>query len=338
MMARTKKKRQPKALDSSLAIRKEPEVYKAGLHAELQKFEDISGYRQLKLSEVHNDETEIEISGLDFSISEDKAFSAIQILLDKTDYKGNEPGMVIHSEDFRDSYLLPKLSMTFSEYLEAYGLKKSSSGRYSRAQRDKALEALESLTKPRRIVYERIRFKNRKKSTDLIVAMRPLISLMEGYSGLDEQEAEAVKAGQSNAQRVKKLVIECSPLFVDQIDTFYMLKPVRLHEEIKQLTGKARISRAVSLFIEWLLTKNMPQVKIDRDKLAKKLRLEYLIEQRKPALVKKRLDEAFQVAKDLDYLLDYDENAFGMMTFQLNPEKIRRITKKMERANKRANK
>jgi len=337
-MAR-KRRRQPRSLDSSLAIQREPELYRAGMYAELQKFEDSSEARQLLLSEVYTGEAgaEIEVSGLDFSVSEDKAFSALQVLLDKTDYRGNEPGLVVYSEDYKGEYLLPRISMTFSEYLDAYGLKKSSSGRYSRAQRENALKALASLTEPRRIVYERKYYKGRgaarKKVSDMVVVRRPLISLIEGYKELEEPEAQAIRAGESNAQRLTRIVVECSPLFVDTVDTFYLLKPIRLHDEIKQLTGKARISRAVSLFIEWLLTKNTKTVRISKDELAKKIRLGYLITQRKPSLIRKRLDEAFDVAKELGYLLDYKENTFGMMTFTLNPERCRRIL-----MNKRANK
>ena len=329
-MAKKSRQHQPRALDSSLAIRGEPELYRAGMYAELQKFEDVSEDRQLLLSEVFagENDTEIEVSGLDFSISEDKAFSAIQVLLDKTDYKGNEAPVFIHSEDYEGDYLLPRISMTFSEYLEAYGLKKSSSGRYSRGQREEALKALESLTQPRRIVYERKYFKDGKKKSDIHRATRPLISLVEEYKELDELEAQAIRDGESNAQRVTKILVECSPLFVVAVDTFFLLKPVRLHDEIKELTGKSRISRSVSLFIEWLLTKDTKTVRIARDKLAKRMRLEYLISQRKTSLVNKRLDEAFDVAKDLGYLLDYQENDFQVMTFTLNPERCKRIEKK----------
>jgi hypothetical protein len=55
---------------------------------------------------------------------------------------------------------------------------------------------------------------------------------------------------------LNRLIIVISPLLVDQIETFYLLKPVTLHAEIRQLHGSKRTSRAVSLFIEWLLTKN----------------------------------------------------------------------------------
>lgn len=326
------KDHQPRAITPDLLI--QPELYRAGMYAELQKFEDTKETRQLLLSEEYSGDegTEVEVTGLDLSVSEDKAFSALQVLLDKTDYKGNLPGISIYLEDYKSSFVLPKLSMTFSEYLEAYGLQKSSSGRYSRAQRDDALRALESLTEPRRIVYERKYYKGKKKVSAMVVARRPLIELQEGYKELDESEARAIRDGQSNSQRVTKLVVKFTPLFVDEVDTFYLLKPVRLHQEIQEQTGKARSSRAVSLFIEWLLTKNTETVRIGRDDLATKVRLEYLIRQRKPALLRKRLDEAFQVAKDLGYLLDYQEDDFGMMKFTLNPERCRRVLMK-KRAN-----
>ena len=41
-------------------------------------------------------------------------------------------------------------------------------------------------------------------------------------------------------KRQTRLIIDISPLLVDQIDTFYLLKPVTLHAEIRQLYGSKR--------------------------------------------------------------------------------------------------
>ena len=66
---------------------------------------------------------------------------------------------------------------------------------------------------------------------------------------------------------------------------------------------------------------------IAKDKLAKVLRLDYLIEQRKRTLVDKRLQEAIQTALELEYLLDYQEDAFGTLHFTLNPDRMGRPPK-----------
>lgn len=323
------KERLPRALD----IPVQPDRYRAGMYVELQKFGDWKGARQLLLSEAGGlaPEAPVEVTGLDLTVTEDKALSALQILLDRTDYKGNLPGEEVSSRVYHWTGALPRLFTTYSDYFGAYGLRKIG-GRYQGHQMGDALEALRSLKKPRRIIYERKRWegegKDRKQVSDIIVTERPLIHVTKGYKGLKQEEAAQVKAGQDLPQRAIGLEIEFSPLLVDGIrDGFYLLKPTTLHQEIKSLLGPRRVSRAVSLFLQWLLTLNLPEMSIAKEKLAKKLRLDYLIEQRKKSLVDKRLKEAIQAALELGYLLECKEDAFGTFHFTLNPDRMGRPPK-----------
>lgn len=315
--------------DTSLTPR-----YRAGMHLELQKFGDIRGARQMLLSEALGEEMaqapDVEVTGLDLTVSEDKALSAIQILLDRTGYQGNRPGQQQASEGWRLPGILPRLSTTYSDYLEAYGLRQRD-GRYSSHQREEALEALESLTRPRRIIYERKRWegqgKKRRQLSDIIVVTKPLISIAKGYRGLEQEEAAQVKAGQDLPFRASVLVIDIGPLLVDGLGDYFLLKPTSLHQEIKALLGSRPISRAVSLFIEWLLTTNLPVISISRDNLAAKLRLDYLIQQRKQSRIQERLQEAIQTAQELGYLLKWEEDAFCIFHFSLNPARMGRPPK-----------
>ena len=78
-------------------------------------------------------------------------------------------------------------------------------------------------------------------------------------------------------------------------------------------------------FIEWLLTLDKPTIKISKPNLARKLRLDYMIEQRKPALLEGRIQDALQTAKDLEYLLDFREEPIGLLILSLNPVRCQRI-------------
>jgi len=305
--------------------------FRGSMYAELQKFKNVDHDRQLILGEdLLEDQTET--SGLDLTVSEDMALHAIQVLLDKTDYKGNIPGEMRQiTADKWDGYL-PRLSISYADYYEAYGLQKNKHKRYHGARSEDALQALKSLAQTRRIAYKRRRWtgngKSRRMVYDVIRVTRPLISFIEGFKDLEEQEADQVIAGQDLPdKRQTKLVIDISPLLVDQIETFYLLKPVTLHEEIRQLLGSRRTSRAVSLFIEWLLTKNFQEVKVSKKVLAERLRLDYLIKQRHQDKLEIRLQEALQTAKELRYLLDYKEEASGLLVLTLNPERCKRIGK-----------
>jgi len=313
-----------------------PVTYKAGMQLELQKFGDFKGVRQAILSEamgeaeLAQDSPAIEVTGLDLSVSEDRALCAIQILLDKIGYQGNVSGQQEAAPEWRWSGTLPRLSTSYSEYFEAYGLKPVG-GRYQGHQRDEALEALEGLAKPRRIIFERKRWegagKKRRQLSDMIVVTKPLVNISKAYKGLEQDEAAQVRAGQDIPGRASMLVIDIGPLLVEGISDYFLLKPATLHQDIKALLGSRSVSRAVSLFIEWLLTLNLPKVSISRDNLATKLRLDYLIQQRKRSSIKSRLLEAIQTAQGLGYLLEWEEDAFGTYHFALNPNKMGRTPK-----------
>ena len=331
-MAKSEEKKQPRAI--SPQVGPFPPVYKATMHLELQKFGDWKGARQMLLSEVMGGEelaesSPIEVTGLDLSTSEDKALSAIQVLLDKTGYKGNQPGQATAFEEWKWPGTLPRLATSYSAYFEAYGLQRKGDGSYYGHQAEEALEALDSLTKARRIIYKRKRREGKKQREvwDIIVVTKPLISIAKGYKGLEQDEAAQVEAGQELPHRVTTLVIDVGPLFVDGLDSFFLLKPTTLYQEIRTLLGSRPVSRAVSLFIEWLLTIDLPKIGISKDKLAKVLRLDSLIQQRKQSRIQDRLLEAIQTAQELGYLLKWEEDAFGIFHFTLNPERMGRHPK-----------
>jgi AraC-like DNA-binding protein len=335
-MARSKRKpqeQQPRALSPEVGL--QPVLYKAGMYAQLQQFGSSERDRQLLLWPAEDPpETEVTVSGLDLTVSEAKALQAVQILLDRTDYQGNKPGQQIHSQAFQWEGTPPRLAITHREYFEAYGLEEIG-GRYQGHQVQEALEALKSLAAtPRTIYYKRRHWRGKKQLFDIVRAKSPLIKLTEltAYKDLEQEEAEEVEAGQEVAGKIRAtgLLIEASPLLVDSIADFYLLKPSTLHKEIQQLHGSKRISRTLSLFIEWLLTKNAAIVKIDRNKLIDRLRLTSYIQRRHKEIAEARLQEAFQTAKELGYLLGWREEPIGMLLFELNSERCSRVKKKTE--------
>lgn len=308
-----------------------PALYKAGLYAELQKFGQDSG--QLLLWHEEPEEP-VACTGLDLTISEDKALSAVQMLFHKTDYQGNRPGTQATSQAFQWTGALPVQAVTYAEYFEAYGLEKAGDGRYHGLQVDEALRALRSLAEtPRTIYYERKHYqgegKARRQLTDIIRAKAPLIKLTEltAYKDLEQEEAQEVRAGQEIPEKIRTtgLLIEASPLLLDSLEDFYILKSPALHKEVQQLLGKKRVSRTLSLFLEWLLTKNTARVKIGKDNLIDRLRLTSYVVSRHKETAEARLQEAFQVAIELGYLRSYQETPTGMLVFELSPERCSRI-------------
>ncbi len=304
--------------------------YRAGMNLELQKFTPKDDIRQLILGEDPESDKNLQIYGLDLTVSEEKALSAIQILLDRTDYEGNLPGEIVQSSGWKYDGLLPKLSMTFTEYYEAYGLTKIR-GQYQGRQATEALQALHNLAETRSICYRRQRREGRGKKSRLVYAVvrvtKPLISFMEGYYDLEEEEADQVISGQSlPLKRKTRLVIEVSPLLMDQIDSFYLLKPTALYKEIQALSPGKRPSGININFINWLLTKNSQTVRINKNTLIERLPpLKKLKERRRTSELEQKIQEALETAKTLGYLLDYKEEPTGLMILTLNPDRCQRI-------------
>ncbi len=331
-MARKPKPQQPGALTPQPAG---GELYKASLHGERQKLgRSREEVHQLVLSEPPPEPAELLNSGLDFTVSEDRAYTALQKLLDRTGYQGNLEPVEVRSSGYQRDYRLPTQEFTPSEYFEAYGLKQHK-GRYQGKQREEALEALKSLArKPRTILYKRTRWQgkgqSRKKVYDYIRHTAPILELMEDIRGVEEEEAARLEAGEDLPGRVTRLAVRPGPLFVDDIEGYFLLKPASLHREIEDHFDSKRYSPSVLRFISWLLMWNRTPVQIHRENLAERLRLKNLLEQRKPSQLKRQLQECIDVAQALDFLLEYKEDAFGVFTFKLNPKRNKRLGQKEE--------
>ncbi len=305
--------------------------YRAGLLKELQKFGSPS--RQLTFWREEGGEP-IQVVGLKFTISQEKAVSAIQILLDKTGYQGNRPGTEVCSSTFKWAGTLPILAVTYPEYFEAYGLSRKADGRFGTHQVEKALEALESLTRDWSVYYVRKHWKGkgkyRREVSDIIKVTRPLIVLtkVKAWKDLEREEERKVYAGQEVPEkgRFVGMQIEVSPLWVDGIHDFYVLKPKDLHNEIQEQYGQKRPPRTISLFIQLLLTKNKKIYRISWDNLIGKLWLNSYVERRHKKEAIALIREAIQVSIKLGYLTSYEEEITGNLLFVLNTEKCKRIS------------
>ena len=163
-----------------------------------------------------------EISGLGLDISQDKALSAVQLLMARTDYVGNLERVYTQSPDYRWDGFLPGLEFTVPEYLEAYGLEKDARGAFPSRQRALALEALRSLCLSRRLVYKKPRWKKGKKVYDVIVVYKPLIEMLEEHYGLEA--AAAVERGEDLPGKVSLISLRPSPLLLGSLDIFHLLK------------------------------------------------------------------------------------------------------------------
>jgi hypothetical protein len=328
-MSRSKR---PVTAQTPLSLASEQLGYRGGVYAERQKFgKDPQALRALlglKERDV-SDSAGVEVLGLDPTLAEIRAFDALQRLLDRTDYRGNEHSEEVTSLAYRGDYLLPRLSFSWSEYFTAYGLA-SRSGRYQGTNRQEALAALKSLAEtPRLIVFKRRRVEGTGSKErivyDLIRQRGPIINILEGFLGLDAAVAARIEAGEDLPGRTTRVVVECGLIFVVGIETFFLRKSPSLYQEIQDYLGRRRFSPAVMLFCQWLCVWSQPTITIGKQKLAWELRLGWLVEQRKRRELNERLRQCCEVAKGIGYLLNYREDvAKEQIILTINPAVLRK--------------
>lgn len=279
-------------------------LIRTSLHLSRQKFERIE-------------------AGLSLSLTENKALFALQKLLDKTNYKGNIDGRDAAPENtFHYSGYLPRVQFNPAEYLEAYGLKKSTSGRgyqeYNSNERSEAMKALRSLAdKKFKIIYERKRWDEKKKMvTDVIITESSLIQIVWGLIGLTAEEKKKWDEGRFSETELmdrSTIAVEFSPIMVDQIDGYFILIPSSFYEDIKAQIPAAKYSQYIPLFLEWLIlqaeiqrrAKTGWKIEINYKKLAEKLQMKSMIKKRKWTQIREKLNECYEVAVKLGYLEGY---------------------------------
>jgi len=129
--------------------------------------------------------------------------------------------------------------------------------------------------------------------------------------------------------------IEPLSLVVDRLTSFHILSHVALYAQIDGVlaelrdTTRGRKGAYHVLFIEFLQTLDMPELKIGLFKLATKIRLGYMAKQRRIRDATRAVHEAGEVAYKLGYLLEpmivagpEDE---PICYLKLDPEKCTRV-------------
>ena len=341
-----------------------PLMIKAGLHTELQKFGDS---RQLTFEDLFEElignninlkeavqRKSIEVIGLDITLAQQKALHAIQSLLTQTDYKGNigntERYRSKKDNPFKFSGNVPGLKFNPSEYLDAYGVGKRKTIRgkeeYFANERAEALRALRDLHEQQYLlIYERkYREKNQKgkpeEKVDIIRTTNSLIHIIEGYKGLTASEAEKIKAGHEGTATDNKLktiaVLPC-PMLVDQVDTYFVLKPANCYQEIKLLNPHA--SKYVYRFIDYLMAQVAQResrsrgtgnkdwkIKINYQKLAANLRMDSWLKTRNWKAIRGSLQKCYDTAQKLGYLKSCQtiqgKTGIELEELVLNPKKF----------------
>lgn len=319
-------------------------LVRSPLYLEQQKFKDKKRlHEQLSMSMDGRElEEAVEASGLDLSdlsVSELKAYHAVSQLLSQTGHKGTEPGKEAEVESMKWRGVLPVLLISRSDYFEAFGLERKGDGSYYGHQAEEALEALRSfLTDTRRVVYTRTTWsgkgKSRKAQREAVVYTGPLATIMERYRDLSEEEQAALHQGVEPERRSIGLEVLFGPIFMDGLDSFYVLRPATMYREIQAARRPKPVRRPDLLFADWLQTWNRQNVSIGKDKLMERIGLESYLKSRHRREAEAILQEAIETTLQLGYLLSWQEKPGQLgepvLHFRLNPELIGRLKAKAE--------
>ena len=299
---------------------KKDKKYCSPVYLELQLLgtEDRSGY-QLK-----NEEEAILKYGLDLTINQRKALNAVQILFAETNYQGNSCYEEIRSQKLKGIYNCPFVDVSFYAYFQAFGLSESQIKRRGKSINE-ALWALRALAEPFRIAYTK-KVKNKTTQKIETVAVCCDLRLVDIQEMTFLERMAKAKTDEEKDKRALFLRILLSPLLIEQIKSFYVLKPYFLDEKIESVKKGATRKNSNHLLINWLLTLNLPTIRINRIKLAYKLRLDSIIKGRRQARIDSYLQEAITIAKELEFITFWDRQN-DVYEFKLNPDQCSRIKK-----------
>jgi hypothetical protein len=150
------------------------------------------------------------------------------------------------------------------------------------------------------------------------------------------------KSTDSTNEKLRYIAIEPCPILIDQLDTYFILKPANYREEIALTSKQFKVSKYIYLFIDYLMVQaelkrrhNQPLIiRISLEELAYKLRLESYVKTRNYKRIRQILNNACKVAKEIGYLLDY-RTTEGVTKeeveeFILNPPKFIRALEILE--------
>lgn len=328
-------------------------LIKAGMHLEQQKFGHRPPAKQPGLFESLLDTTQkdvikegIEVIGLDITESQARALEAIQKLFTETDYRGNLKGRNIDAKEWWFTGYLPALEFTTVQYLEAYGLKKVKTDRgkeeYNGLERADALKALIDLAKNNFLfTYKRhywIEVKGKKEEqVERIETIAPLIKIIRGWEGLTKYEDKMLDQGQSTQatdEKLKAIAIEPAPIVVQDIHSYFILKPADWRQEIAfKYPWPDKPSKFTFRFIEWLMLqaeqkrrKRQPLIIEENiEEIAYHLRLDSYIKTRQTKRIRQIVNKAYRIAKELGYLKSYETiqgKTKELERLELNPEKF----------------
>ena len=320
---------------------------RAGLHLQKRKIGRSKEETKGIIERVLGKDVSIETEGLDLSPLQYRAIHAIQTLLHETDYKGNVESQEIYIDEFHMIAYWPKLKIKPAEYYAAFGCKKynyNGRNQFSSNEKNQAMKALESLFKERFILYYTKKdYPNGIEVENTVRVNMPLIGIVaDDFKPIKQSKVSSTVISKDGSRevtsktskgRVTKIELQICPIFFDQIDTYFMKKPVNYLLEIKEHYPNA--SKYIYNFIDYILTRAAENegkhLQISKEKLAVSLRMNGFLENKQKKKLDAALKKCYDAALDLGYITSYSTFKGKTMDeveyIKINYEKLKPLIK-----------
>jgi len=267
-------------------------------------------------------EGKIDRFGIDLTDIQARVMEGILRGLSETNYKGNLAPREIESvieekfdgklpKSYENVKQIPRLRVSQAELLKWSGVDRSSIATIQRT-----LEALSDLgTKQYCFYYDRLAYDSNhkpKKNKNGDWQMEEVFCVDTLFT------VKEVREGQTG--KLSYYEISPSSIFLDQRESYFMLVPYNWREEVRELVGKKKASSYTFRFLMFLryqyemkrrYKKQKPyQIKWSPEEIAKSIKMPSSVYKRKKKRCLEILDDAYEVAKQLGYLVDYKREEF----------------------------
>jgi hypothetical protein len=295
---------------------------RAGLHLQKRKIGRSKEETKGIIERILGKDVSVETEGLDLTPLQYRAVHAIQTLLHQTDYKGNVKSQETNIDEFHMISYWPLLKIKPTEFYAAFGCKKynyNGRNQYSSNEKNQAMKALRSLYTERFILYYRkkIFHKDRPPEIKTVRVNMPLIGIAaDDFKPVKQSKVSSIVKSKDGSRkvtsktskgRVTRLILQVSPIFFDQIDSYFMKKPLNYLLEIKEHYPKA--SKYVYNFIEYVLTRAADlkgkHIQISKEKLAVSLRMNGFLKNHQKKKLDQALKKCYNAALNLGYIKSY---------------------------------
>lgn len=245
----------------------------------------------------------------------------IQTILSENNYKGNIPPKNYNGvNDYEYKGEIPRLKVKIADYLNIYGVNKYKTKRgyceFSGKGRSIAINALKDLAnKNYPLIYRRVDSFEKKKEKK-IRNWESLLTIEYPSNNSLEQEEISLHPNQTHKDlgKLYYFIVTPSPIIVDQIKSYWLLKDKFLYQKIDEKYHK--ISKSVYYLLDYIIYKRWwfirkrsnkpinrePILKRNFWNLAKTLRMHNYVKKKDRAKIINNLEKGYEIAKELRYL------------------------------------